>query len=103
MAGDDRFRPSATGNGSHDEMKRGLGSDIVSSEERKRIASIGGKSCPPEKRAFYTNPGLAVIAGRKGGKACQKNLREANERVGEKDHCRSSDAVPGALPSGLLR
>jgi len=36
-------------------------------EQRHAYASLGGKSVPPEKRSFSTNPQLASTAGKKGG------------------------------------
>lgn len=39
----------------------------MSIEERRKIASMGGKAVPAEKRTFSTNPALARAAGAKGG------------------------------------
>ena len=47
--------------------KRGFAS--LSPEQRREIASMGGKSVPAEKRAFSQNKELATKAGRKGGLA----------------------------------
>ena len=47
--------------------RRGFAS--MTAERRTEIARRGGMSVAPEKRAFATNPALAVSAGRAGGKA----------------------------------
>ena len=50
--------------------KRGLAALKETNPERVReIAASGGRSHPPEKRAFARNHDLAVSAGRKGGQA----------------------------------
>ena len=36
-------------------------------EQRRAIASLGGRSVPAEKRSFSQNKELAAEAGRKGG------------------------------------
>lgn len=41
----------------------------ISTERRREIASLGGKSVPREKRSFSQNRDLAREAGRKGGTA----------------------------------
>lgn len=33
----------------------------------REVSSMGGKACPPEKRAYSRDPDLAKAAGRKGG------------------------------------
>jgi uncharacterized protein len=45
--------------------KRGFAS--MSPEKQRQIASMGGKSVPPENRMFSKNRALASEAGRKGG------------------------------------
>lgn len=45
--------------------KRGFASMTL--EQRRAIASKGGKSVPSNKRSFSQNPQLAAEAGRKGG------------------------------------
>jgi hypothetical protein len=48
-----------------EKRKRGLA--CLSPERRIEIARMGGKSVPPEKRAFSRNAALAADAGRIGG------------------------------------
>ncbi len=50
-----------------EKRKRGLA--CLSPERRSEIARMGGKSVPPEKRAFSRNTTLAAEAGRIGGSA----------------------------------
>ena len=50
-----------------EKSKRGLA--CLSPERRSEIARMGGKSVPPEKRAFSRNAALAAEAGRIGGSA----------------------------------
>lgn len=45
--------------------KRGFAS--MTPEQRRKIASMGGKAVPASKRTFTLKPGLAAAAGRKGG------------------------------------
>ncbi len=47
--------------------KRGFAS--MSAEQRREIASKGGRSVPAEKRSFSQNADLAAAAGRKGGQS----------------------------------
>jgi uncharacterized protein len=47
--------------------KRGFA--CMSQEQRRAIASVGGKSVPTEKRSFSRRRDLASEAGRKGGLA----------------------------------
>lgn len=44
-------------------------------QRQRELASRGGKSIPPGKRAFSTKPGLASEAGKKGGKALAPEQR----------------------------
>ncbi|MEK8091775.1 stress-induced protein [Methylocystis sp. IM3] len=44
-------------------------------EKRRQIASLGGKSVPPEKRSFSQSADLAAAAGRKGGVAVDPKKR----------------------------
>lgn len=37
-------------------------------ETRRRIAKMGGKAVPPEKRSFSQDRKLAAASGRRGGK-----------------------------------
>jgi uncharacterized protein len=63
----------------------------MTTEERKRIASMGGKAVSDERRTFRTNRELAAEAGRKGGlkaranaaaiKAEHARLKIENERL----------------------
>ena len=50
---------------SHNTSKRGFAS--MSPEQRREIASKGGKSVPSDKRSFSQDRHLASNAGRKGG------------------------------------
>ena len=50
-----------------EKRKRGLA--CLSPERRSEIARKGGKSVPPEKRAFSRDATLAAEAGRIGGSA----------------------------------
>ena len=50
-----------------EKRKRGLA--CLSPERRSEIARMGGKSVPPEKRAFSRDAALAAQAGRIGGTA----------------------------------
>ena len=50
-----------------EKRKRGLA--CLSPERRSEIARMGGKSVPPEKRAFSRSATLAADAGRIGGSA----------------------------------
>ncbi len=43
--------------------------------KRRAIASLGGKSVPPEKRSFSTDKKLAAEAGSTGGKHVAKEKR----------------------------
>lgn len=52
--------------------KRGFA--VMSVEQRKRIAAMGGRAVPAESRSF-SNPELAASAGRKGGKATPAKKR----------------------------
>ena len=56
-----------------EKRKRGLA--CLSPERRREIASMGGKSVPPEKRAFARNAALAAEAGRIGGAAAPAESR----------------------------
>ena len=51
-----------------DKPKKPRGFATMSVEKRIAIAKLGGKSVPPEKRAFSVKKGLAITAGSKGGK-----------------------------------
>lgn len=44
-------------------------------EQRRAIASKGGKSVPAEKRSFAANPALAAKAGSIGGKSVSNDKR----------------------------
>jgi general stress protein YciG len=47
--------------------RRGFAS--MDPERRKEVAARGGRNVPSDKRSFAQNPGLASVAGRKGGMA----------------------------------
>jgi hypothetical protein len=44
----------------------------MSADDRKRIASMGGKACTAESRAFSRDRTLATEAGRKGGRVSKR-------------------------------
>lgn len=54
--------------------RRGFAS--MSLEQRRAIASMGGKAVGPEKRSFSRDRELAITAGRKGGAASRAPARE---------------------------
>ncbi len=56
-----------------EKLKRGLA--CLSPERRSEIARMGGKSVPPEKRAFARDPTLAAKAGSIGGAAAPAENR----------------------------
>jgi uncharacterized protein len=45
-------------------------------ERRREISAMGGKAIPAEKRSFSTNPELAKRAGAKGGHARRNSGKE---------------------------
>jgi general stress protein YciG len=47
---------------------------MMTAEDRKRRASMGGKALRPEQRSFSQNRQLASEAGRKGGSSPKKKL-----------------------------
>jgi general stress protein YciG len=47
---------------------------MITPEDRKRYASMGGKALRPEQRSFSQNRQLASEAGRKGGSSPKKKL-----------------------------
>lgn len=53
--------------------KRGFAA--MTPEQRREIASMGGKSVPAERRSFAQNPNLAASAGSKGGKSVDPENR----------------------------
>lgn len=53
--------------------KRGFAS--MTPEQRRKIASMGGKAVPAEKRSFSRDKALAVRSGQKGGKAVKAEDR----------------------------
>ena len=59
--------------------KQKKGFALMSSEEVKRIAAMGGRAIPPELRAFSRDRELASAAGRKGGAAVPASLRTYNK------------------------
>lgn len=56
--------------------KRPRGFAALSPEARSAMASMGGKACPAERRAYARDPELAAEAGRKGGQSFQARKRE---------------------------
>jgi len=54
-------------------MKRGFAA--MSIEQRRAIASKGGRSVPAERRTFSADAALASRAGRKGGSAVRSENR----------------------------
>lgn len=57
------------------EQKKRRGFAVMSLEERRRIASMGGRAVPHEKRSFSRNKVLASVAGVKGGKSVKADNR----------------------------
>ena len=55
--------------------KRSRGFASMDKDEQRKIASLGGKAVPNDKRSFYQNPELAAAAGRKGGKSVNPGNR----------------------------
>lgn len=55
--------------------KQRKGFAVLSLEERRRIASMGGKAVRPENRAYSKNRELAVEAGRKGGLSSRRRKK----------------------------
>lgn len=47
----------------------------MSKERQREIASMGGKSVPPEKRSFSQSKDLAAAAGQKGGSSVDPRNR----------------------------
>lgn len=74
-------------------------------EKQRKIASMGGKSVPDEKRSFSRNKELARAAGRKGGqrvpdeKRSFSQDRELASAAGQK----GGKAVHGLLPKTEVR
>jgi general stress protein YciG len=64
-----------------DQEKRKRGLATLTPERRRAIASLGGKSVPPDKRAFSVNAELAAAAGRAGGKAVDPGKRSFSRDV----------------------
>ena len=64
--------------------KRGFAS--MTKEQRDRIASLGGRSVPSQKRSFAQNRNLASEAGRKGGQRSQGRRRVEAAGEGAPDH-----------------
>ena len=52
--------------------KKRRGFAVMSPEQRRSIASKGGKSLAPEQRSFSKDRGLASAAGKAGGLAAQR-------------------------------
>lgn len=60
-----------------------MGFARLSPEDRRAMASRGGKSVPPELRGFSRHPLLAASSGRKGGKASSGNFAKCPDRARE--------------------
>lgn len=60
--------------------KQRRGFAAMDPERRREIASKGGASVPPEKRAFSVHAGLASRAGRKGGEATGRRSRVSRKK-----------------------
>jgi general stress protein YciG len=74
-----------------EKRKRGLA--CLSPERRREIASMGGKSVPPEKRAFARDAELAKQAGRVGGAVASPENRMFHK---DKDLARRAAQVSAA-------
>jgi len=78
--------------------KKPRGFGAMSPERRREIASLGGKSIPPEKRSFSQNHALAASAGSTGGKNVRPEKRSFSRdpalarAAGGKGGCASQDA-----------
>lgn len=59
--------------------KRGFAA--MSKEDRSRIASLGGKAVPAEKRSFSTDRDLAAKSGAKGGSVSPGNFAKDRKRA----------------------
>ena len=51
----------------------------MNAERQRRIASMGGKAVPNEKRSFSQNRRLAAEAGRKGGQSVPDEKRSFSQ------------------------
>ncbi len=60
---------------------QGLGSDKLSPEKRRQIASMGGKAAHKSGNAHQFTSEEARIAGKKGGLARTKNAKEREKNV----------------------
>jgi general stress protein YciG len=69
--------------------KRGFAA--MSPERRIKIARLGGKAVPPEKRSFSTDRALAAAAGGKGG----ANVNSPTALI------RAAQATSAAMPRNL--
>lgn len=65
--------------------KKVRGFAIMSVERRREVSSLGGKSCPAEKRSF-SNRELASEAGKKGAAVRSANMWEAKKHLLEKKY-----------------
>jgi general stress protein YciG len=60
--------------------KRPRGFAALTLEQRRRIAAMGGKAVPAEKRSFAKDPEAARRAGRVGGKGTAPEKRMFSRR-----------------------
>lgn len=60
---------------------RPRGFAAMSKEARTRIASMGGKAVPPDRRSFSTDRELAAQAGAKGGSVSPSNFANDPKRA----------------------
>ena len=58
----------------------------MTKEQRARIASLGGRSVPSQKRSFAQDRSLASEAGRKGGQRAQGRRRSGKGEEAAPDH-----------------
>jgi len=61
--------------------KQKKGFACISPERRREIASMGGKSVPPEKRTYSIDPSKAAEAGAKGGIGRAKSAWERKKHL----------------------
>ena len=64
--------------------KRGFGSMTL--EQRREIASRGGKAVPAHLRTFSRNNELAVRAGKMGGRGMKKKVEQTNRETSDESN-----------------
>lgn len=77
--------------------KRGFAS--MTPEQRKAIASKGGKAAHEQGTAHRWTREQAIEAGRKGGKACMEKHPEHQSQIGQIGGKRRHEATCGSVDS----